>query len=89
MSIKQKNLFLKIVFILTNNADSDEIPQDWQRAFVALIFKKGEWRHVPSNYRPVSLTPIACKVLKHIVLSSVMRHFDKNQTTVVQSLTVL
>ena len=58
--------------------DFGEIPPDWKNAFVVPIFKKGE-KHVPSNYRPVSLTSIACKVLEHIVHSSVMRHFDKIQ----------
>ena len=58
--------------------DFGEIPPDWKNAFVVPIFKKGE-KHVPSNYRPVSLTSIACKVLEHIVHSSVMRHFNKNQ----------
>ena len=53
-------------------------PLGWKNAFAVPIFKKGE-KHVPSNYRPVSLTPIACKVLEHIVHSSVMRHFHKNQ----------
>ena len=58
--------------------DCGEIPPDWKNAFVVPIFKKAE-KHVPSNYRPVSLTSIACKVLEHIVHSSVMGHFDKNQ----------
>ena len=37
-------------------------------AFVVPIFKKGE-NHLPSYYRPVLLTLIACKVLEHIVHS--------------------
>ena len=51
--------------------DTGKIPSDWKNAFVVPIFKKGE-KHVPSDYCPVSLTYIACKVLKHIVHSSVM-----------------
>ena len=42
------------------------------------VFKKGE-KHLPSNYRPVSLISIACKVLEHIVHSSVMDHFDRHK----------
>ena len=61
-----------------HSLDTGETPTDWKNAFVVPIFKKGE-KHVPSNYRPVSLTSIACKVLEHVVHSSVMRHFDKNQ----------
>ena len=58
--------------------DLGDIPPDWKNAFVVPIFKKGE-KHVPSNYHPVSLTSITCKVLEHIVHSSVRRHFHKNQ----------
>jgi hypothetical protein len=39
------------------------------------LFKKDE-RHLASNYRPVSLTSITCKVMEHIVHSSAMGHFD-------------
>ena len=54
------------------------VPNEWRQAWVVPIFKKGE-RHQPANYRPVSLTSIICKVLEHIIHSSIMDHFDKNQ----------
>lgn len=57
--------------------DTGDVPSDWRNAWVVPIFKKGE-RHLASNYRPVSLTSIVCKVLEHIVHSSVMKHFDRN-----------
>ena len=34
-------------------------------------------RHQPSNYRPVSLTSVVCKVLEHIVHSNIMSHYDR------------
>ena len=37
--------------------------------------KKGK-KSDPSNYRPVSLTCIALKILEHIVHSHVMKHFE-------------
>ena len=40
------------------------------------IFKKGD-RHQPSNYHPVSLTSVVCKVLEHIVHSNIMSHYDR------------
>eukprot|EP00745_Piridium_sociabile_P022913 TRINITY_DN35723_c0_g2_i2.p1 TRINITY_DN35723_c0_g2~~TRINITY_DN35723_c0_g2_i2.p1 ORF type:complete len:257 (-),score=48.22 TRINITY_DN35723_c0_g2_i2:83-853(-) len=58
--------------------DSGLVPHDWRQAWVVPIFKKGE-RHLAANYRPVSLTSITCKVLEHIIHSSVMRHFDNHQ----------
>ena len=53
-----------------------KIPQDWKTANVAPIFKKGE-SNKPSNYRPISLTSIVCKVLEHIIHSQIINHFDK------------
>ena len=58
--------------------DSVEVPIDWKNAHIVPVFKKGE-KHIPSNYRPVTLTSIACKVLEHIVHSSVMDHFDRHK----------
>ena len=37
--------------------------------------KKGK-KSDPSNYRPISLTCIALKILEHIVHSHVMKHFE-------------
>ena len=55
--------------------DTGYVPNDWKEAWVVPIFKKGE-RHLPSNYRPVSLTSITCKILEHIVHSSIMNHYE-------------
>ena len=32
----------------------------------------------PANYRPIALTCILCKVLEHIVASSIARHLNEN-----------
>lgn len=53
------------------------IPSDWKEALVVPIFKKGD-RNKPVNYRPVSLTVICCKLLEHIVHSSIMTHLDQH-----------
>ena len=47
-----------------------KLPNDWKRAFVAPIFKKGS-RTNPYNYRPISLTCICCKLLEHIISSAI------------------
>ena len=53
------------------------IPLDWKKANVTAIFKSGE-RNKASNYRPISLTSITCKILEHIICSQIMSHFDRN-----------
>ena len=65
-----------LVKLYQYSIDTGEVPQDWRDANVVPIFKKGD-RHQPSNYRPVSLTSVVCKVLEHIVHSSIMTHFDR------------
>lgn len=55
--------------------DTSEVPRDWRDANVVPIYKKGD-RHIVANYRPVSLTPVTCKVLYHIIYSNVMFHFE-------------
>ena len=51
-----------LTFIFNKSIESGIIPEDWRQANVAPIFKKGE-KYRPSNYRPVSLTCICCKLL--------------------------
>ena len=54
------------------------VPFRWKYAHVCGVFKSGE-KSDPCNYRPISLTCIASKVLEHIVHSHVMKHLDSHQ----------
>ena len=51
------------------------LPDDWKKANVVPIFKKGE-RNKAENYRPVSLTSIICKTLEHVLCSQILGHCD-------------
>ena len=57
--------------------DTGTLPQDWRNANISPVFKKGD-RHLPENYRPVSLTSVPCKILEHIICSHMWKHFDKH-----------
>ena len=46
------------------------------QSYIAPIFKKGR-RDLPSNYRPVSLTCIACKILEGIIKEDIMDHLQE------------
>ena len=44
------------------------VPDSWKVANVVPVFKKGDKAEY-TNYRPVSLTSICCKLMEHIILS--------------------
>ena len=65
--------FLKIIFQQSYN--TGDLPQDWLTANVIPIFKKGK-KNDASNYRPVSLTAVTCKLLEHIIHTHILKHCD-------------
>ncbi len=54
------------------------LPSDWLVSLVTPIHKKNS-RSSPSNYRPVSLTCVACRVMEMIVKDVVTAHMGKNR----------
>jgi len=54
-----------------------KVPDDWKRANVTPIFKKGS-KADPGNYRPVSLTSVCCKMLESLIKDEMMSHLEKN-----------
>ena len=67
-----------LCMIYQASVEQGRIPNDWRKAMVSPIFKKGE-KASPANYRPISLTSICCKMLEHILHSHIMKHLDKNK----------
>ena len=59
------------------SVDSSQVPEAWKNANVKAIFKKGS-RTEAANYRPISLTSIASKLLEHIIHSHVMKHLEQH-----------
>jgi len=41
------------------------LPNDWRESVVSVLFKKGA-RDLVSNYRPISLTCISCKLMDRV-----------------------
>ncbi|KAK3085493.1 hypothetical protein FSP39_004174 [Pinctada imbricata] len=64
-----------LAYIFNRSLTWGDVPDDWRHANVIPIFKKGE-KYLASNYRPVSLTCICCKLLEHIVVSNILNHLD-------------
>ena len=64
--------------IFNQSIEEGTVPQDWLSANVCPVYKKGK-RSLPINYRPISLTSVACKTLEHIIAHNIMRHIDMHK----------
>ena len=53
------------------------ITNEWREGCITALFKKGS-RKMASNYRPVSLTCILCKVLESFVRDHIVNHMKRN-----------
>ena len=62
---------LKLIF--QKSYSTGQLPSDWKKANVVPAYKKGP-KSDPANYRPISLTCICCKMMEHIIASSIMKH---------------
>ena len=65
------------VYLFQQYLDKGEILMEWSLANICSLYK-GE-RALSSNYRPVSLTGVPCKMLEHIVCIKIMAHLDKHK----------
>ena len=64
--------------ILQPSLHTGDLPKDWRDANISSIFKKGD-KHLPENYRPVSLTSVTSKILEHNICRHLFKHLEKNK----------
>jgi len=57
-------------YIFQKSYDDGLVPDDWKNATVTAIHKKGSTSNA-QNYRPISLTVLACKFMEHICSSHI------------------
>ena len=70
---------LKPLFIIFNHSvRNSEIPSLWKKAIVIPIYKKGK-ANDPTNYRPISLTCVTCRLLERIIHKLMFSHLTKNK----------
>ncbi|XP_064919062.1 uncharacterized protein LOC135579494 isoform X2 [Columba livia] len=55
--------------IFAKSWETGEVPEDWRKANVTAVFKKGK-KEDPGNYRPVSLTSVPGKVMEQLRLDN-------------------
>lgn len=64
---------LSILF--QQSLNSGEVPYDWRFSQVRPIFKSGT-KSNPSNYRPISLTSVPCKLMEHVLYTHIISYLD-------------
>ena len=73
-----KNELVKPLSLIFNKSlQSGSVPDEWKLANVTPIFKKGS-KSLPSNYRPISLTSVVCKVLETLIRNKIVSHLEEN-----------
>ena len=68
---------LPVTILFNATLKDGNLPRDWKMAFITGIFKKGS-RHLPENYRPISLTCILCKIMERFIRDNVVAHLLEN-----------
>jgi hypothetical protein len=66
---------LQVIF--TQALSTGSFPEEWRISRVSPIFKKGSKLSV-ENYRPVSLTVVACRILERIIRNHILRFVLSN-----------
>ena len=64
-------LILPLFYIFTKSLREGTLPVSWKEAIITPIHKKGS-RKVPSNYRPISLTSVFCRMLESVIKDKIM-----------------
>ncbi|CAM5166679.1 unnamed protein product [Natator depressus] len=67
-----------LAIIFENSWQLGEVPDDWKKANVVPIFKKGK-KEDPGNYRPVSLTSVPGKIMEQVLKESTLKHLEERK----------
>ncbi|CAM4630995.1 unnamed protein product [Caretta caretta] len=67
-----------LAIIFENSWRTGEVPDDWKKANVVPIFKKGK-KEDPGNYRPVSLTSVPGKIMGQVLKESILKHLHERK----------
>ena len=64
-----------LTLIYSASLKQGKVPDNWKKALVIPVFKKGA-RTCTTNYRPITLTCVSCKIFEHIVHSHIFKHLN-------------
>ena len=72
-----EEMSLPLCMIFKKSLDQGVVPFDWRAANVVPLYNKGS-KNLPSNYRPVSLTSVVCKILESVIKDAISTHLESN-----------
>ena len=72
-----KSLAKPLSMLFNMSLKYGKIPDVWRNAIVTPIFKKGR-TNTPSNYRPISLTSVVCRLMESIIHMYISIHLREN-----------
>ena len=67
-----------LCYLFNLSLSTGKLPYEWKEATVVPIYKKGD-RSLASNYRPVSLTSVVCKLLERLIRDELLKHIVNNR----------
>ena len=67
-----------ITLLFQASLNQGNTPSTWRKALVVPIFKKCS-KSDASNYRPISLTSVLCKLCEHILHSTIITHLANHK----------
>ncbi|CAM4662903.1 unnamed protein product [Caretta caretta] len=67
-----------LALIFESSWQSGEVPDDWKKANVVPILKKGK-EEDPGNYRPISLTSVPGKIMEQVLKESILKHLEERK----------
>ena len=73
----RQEILQPLTALFNKSLQLQKVPEDWKLANVTPIFKKGD-KSVPLNYRPISLTSVAGKILEKIIRDKVVKYLEDN-----------
>ena len=70
-------LSIPLSIIMQTSMNSHTLPIAWKNANICALHKKGVTSD-PNNYRPISLTVIACKIMERIIANNLLSYLKFN-----------
>ena len=71
------SISLPVTMLFNKSLSEGKLPNEWKLANVTSIFKSGD-KTKASNYRPISITCILCRLLENVVKTTIMTHCTEN-----------